>query len=150
MSERRRKLVVAGLIADGERVLITQRRADQPLGLYWEFPGGKIEDGEAPEVALARELLEEIGAAVDIGPIWDVLFHRYPDFDLLMLVYRCQLRPGEVSHAVEVADLAWCLPEELAAYSILPADAPLVARLNGEGVPPWSPRTVAAPPVGVV
>jgi 8-oxo-dGTP diphosphatase len=146
---RPRKLVVAGLVGnvDCERVLITQRRADQALGGLWEFPGGKIEDGESPADALVRELREEIGATVDVGPIWDVLFHRYPDFDLLMLVYRCQLRPGEVSSAVEVADLTWCLPAELGAYSILPADAPLVARLNHEGVPPWTGPLPGAPGV---
>ena len=140
MTARPRKLVVAGLIVDGPRVLITQRRADQALALQWEFPGGKIEDGESPEEALGRELREEIGAAVDIGPIWDVLFHRYPAFDLLMLVYLCKLRPGEVSRAVEVADLAWCHPDELGSYDILPADAPLVARLVADGAPNWGSR----------
>jgi 8-oxo-dGTP diphosphatase len=149
VTARPRKLVVAGLIVgSGQsehdpagRVLITQRRADQPLGLQWEFPGGKIEDGESPEVALARELREEIGVAVDVGHIWDVLFHAYPAFDLLMLVYVCRLRPGEVSRAVEVADLAWCRPDELGGRDILPADAPLVARLVGDGIPNWGSRS---------
>jgi 8-oxo-dGTP diphosphatase len=142
---RARKLVVAGLVVDGPRVLITRRRPDQPLGGFWEFPGGKIEPGEAPAAALARELDEELGAAVEIGPIWDVLHHPYPAFDLLMLVYRCRLAAGAVARAVEVADLAWCLPDELPAYDILPADAPLVTRLVAEGPPPFESRTT--PPV---
>jgi len=133
---RARKLVVAGLIvgADG-RVLITQRRADQSLPLQWEFPGGKVEPGEAPVAALARELVEELGARADVGNIWDVLFHAYPAFDLVMLVYACRLRPGEEARAVEVADLAWVTPDEMERYDILPADRPLVLRLAAEGPP---------------
>jgi 8-oxo-dGTP diphosphatase len=131
---RDRKLVVAGLCVDGERVLITQRRADQPLPLQWEFPGGKIEPGEAPEVALARELREEIGVEVEIGRVWDVLFHAYPAYDVLMLVYRCRIVDGP-ARAIEVADLAWCTTSALGAYDILPADAPLIRRLVDEGIP---------------
>src|SRR5687768_1420683 len=122
---RPRKLVVAGLLVDERgRVLITRRRDDQPMGGFWELPGGKLEPGEPPIAALVRELREELGAAVDVGAIWDVLHHAYPAFDLLMLVYRCRLVAGEVARAVEVADLAWCAPAELAGYDVLPADAP--------------------------
>ena len=65
MTSRARKLVVAGmLIDDGGRVLITRRRDDQPLGGMWEFPGGKLEPGEAPTDGLARELREELGVDV--------------------------------------------------------------------------------------
>ena len=130
---RTRKVVVAGLVVDRDRVLITQRRADQPLPLQWELPGGKIEAGESPEIALARELREELGVGVEIHRVWDVLFHAYPDYDVLMLVYRCRIVDGEPA-CVEVADLAWCLPAELSGYDILPADAPLIRRLVDEGV----------------
>ena len=133
---RARKLVVAGLIVGADRrVLITQRRADQALPLQWEFPGGKVEPGEAPVAALARELREEIGVAVAVGRIWDVLFHAYPAFDLVMLVYVCRLAPGEVPRAVEVADLMWVAAGELPTCDILPADRPLVDRLVAEGPP---------------
>ena len=131
---RQRKLVVAGLIIRDGRVLITQRRAEQPLPLAWEFPGGKIEPGESPEIALARELREEIGIEVEIGRVWDVLFHAYPEYDVYMLVYRCAPRPAQEPTCVEVADLAWCRPDELSGYDILPADVPLIARLRIEGV----------------
>ena len=134
---RDRKLVVAGLlIGDDRRILITQRRADQALPLQWEFPGGKVEPGESPVDALVRELREELGAAVVVGRVWDVLFHAYPAFDLVMLVYTCRLAPGAVPRAVEVADLAWVAADELpGAWDILPADRPLVVRLVEEGIP---------------
>ena len=131
---RDRKLVVAGLIIGEGRVLITQRRADQPLPLQWEFPGGKVEPGEAPVAALVRELREEIGVEVAVGQIWDVLFHAYPAFDLVMLVYACRIVDGE-PRTVEVADLRWALPGELPSWDILPADRPLVERLVNEGLP---------------
>jgi 8-oxo-dGTP diphosphatase len=132
---RARKLVVAGLvIGDDERVLITQRRADQALPLQWEFPGGKVEPGEAPVAALVRELREEIGVTAAVGAIWDVLFHAYPAFDLVMLVYVCRIVEG-FPRAVEVADLAWVAVSDLARWDILPADRPLVDRLGVEGIP---------------
>ena len=131
-----RKLVVAGLIprADGS-VLLTQRREDQPLPLFWEFPGGKVELGESPEVALARELLEELGVRVEVGRIWDVMHHRYPDYEVVMLVYRCALLDGQQPRCVEVNDLVWARPDALAALRLLPADVPLVDRLVAEGAP---------------
>ncbi|MEZ4401936.1 MAG: (deoxy)nucleoside triphosphate pyrophosphohydrolase [Kofleriaceae bacterium] len=136
MTTRERKLVVAGLIvADDGRVLISQRRAGQAFAGQWEFPGGKLEPGEAPVDGLARELREELGVTVEAPRVWDVLFHPYPAFDLLMLVYACRLAPGQVPRAVEVADLAWCRPSELPGYPVLPADRPLVDRLIAEGPP---------------
>ncbi|HUQ06752.1 MAG TPA: (deoxy)nucleoside triphosphate pyrophosphohydrolase [Kofleriaceae bacterium] len=136
-----RKLVVAGLVVDDSGlVLITQRRADQALGGLWEFPGGKIEAGEAPADALHRELTEELGASVDVGQIWDVLHHIYPTFELLMLVFRCRLRAGETARTVEVADLLWVPVVELPRHDILPADRPLVDRLVVEGPPAWRAR----------
>jgi 8-oxo-dGTP diphosphatase len=132
---RKRTLVVAGLVIGSDRrILITQRRADQALPLLWEFPGGKVEAGEAPIDALVRELTEELGITVRVGRIWDVLFHAYPAFDLVMLVYPCWIIAGE-PRAVEVADLAWSRADELVRWDILPADRPLVERLTAEGPP---------------
>jgi 8-oxo-dGTP diphosphatase len=130
-STRTRKLVVAALVRDDAgRILLTQRRADQPMPLLWEFPGGKVEPGEPPVEALAREISEELGCAATVGAIYDVVFHPYADFDLYMLVYACAL--GGEPRAVEVAQLAWVPPDELGRYEVLPADVALVARLARE------------------
>lgn len=137
MSDRKRTLVVAGLIAREGRVLITQRGPVQKqpeIALKWELPGGKVEPGEAPVEALVRELREEIGVGVAVGRIWDVLFHPYPGFDLVMLVYACRIVDGE-PRAVEVHDLAWVPVADLGGWDILPADRPLVERLLAEGPP---------------
>lgn len=127
--------MVAGLVIKEGRVLITQRRSDQPMPLKWEFPGGKIEEGEGPQSALIRELQEEIGVEVRAGVVWEVLWHPYPKFDLLMLVYPCAIQAEEEPRCCEVADLAWVLPSEMKSYDILEADAPMVDRLIREGVP---------------
>ncbi len=134
---RARKLVVAGLIVGSDgRILLTQRRADQPMPLQWELPGGKVEPGEAPVDALARELSEELGVAALVGRIWDVLYYPYPAFDLVMLVYACRLAPDAVPRPLEVADLVWVATSELpGAWDLLPADRPLIARLAAEGPP---------------
>lgn len=128
---RPRKLVVAGLCRDAQgRVFLSQRRPDQAMPNLWEFPGGKIEPGELPEEALRRELHEELGVQATIGGIVEVIGHRYPEFDLLMLVYDCRF--DREPQPREVAAVRWVRPSELADYPILPADAPLVARLARE------------------
>ena len=128
---RTRKLVVAALCRDGEgRILLTQRRADQPMPLKWEFPGGKVEPGAAPVAARARELPEELGGDARVGRIDDVVFHAYAEFDLYMLVYACTL--AGTPRAVEVADVRWVPPAELGGFDVLPADVALVERLAAE------------------
>ncbi|HEV3031948.1 MAG TPA: (deoxy)nucleoside triphosphate pyrophosphohydrolase [Polyangia bacterium] len=125
---RARKLVVAALVRDGDRVLVSRRRADQPMPLLWEFPGGKVEPGEDPAVALAREVREELGCGVDVGRIHEVVFHAYAAFDLVMLVYACTLTGG-TPRAVQVAEVAWVEAARLPALDLLPADYPLAKKL---------------------
>jgi len=125
---RPRKLVVAALVRDGTRVLMSRRRADQPMPGLWEFPGGKVEPGESPTAALAREVREELGCEVEVGRIHEVVFHAYPEFDLYMLVYAAVISHGTPS-PVDVAEIAWVEATRLPELDLLPADYPLARAL---------------------
>jgi 8-oxo-dGTP diphosphatase len=124
---RVRKLVVAALCERDDRVLLSQRAPHQPMPNLWELPGGKIEPGESPTVALRREIAEELGCDCEVGAIFDVVFFAYADFDLYLLVYRCTL--AAEPRAIEVAQVAWVPRAELSRYEVLPADVELVRRL---------------------
>jgi 8-oxo-dGTP diphosphatase len=125
---RRRLFVVAALIVRRGRVLLSQRRADQTFGLDWEFPGGKVEPGEHPREALVREIREELDCAIRVGPVVDLVFHRYPTFDLVMPVYRATIVRGQ-PRAAEVAAVQWVERPRLPAMRMPPADVPLARRL---------------------
>ena len=130
-SSRRRVLVVAALVRAQGRVLMSQRRPDQSFPLCWEFPGGKVDPGEAPEAALVRELQEELGCEAHVGEIFEVVFHPYDDFDLYMLVYECALATAPVP--MQVAAVAWFPPSELPTLPLPPADHPLARKLAAAG-----------------
>jgi 8-oxo-dGTP diphosphatase len=128
---RARKLVVAALIREGGRILMSRRRPDQAMPDLWEFPGGKVEAGEHPEAALVREVREELGCEIAIDRIDEVVFHAYPEFDLYMLVYASRIAAG-TPRAVEVADVQWIEAQALPTLDLLPADYPLARRLANE------------------
>jgi 8-oxo-dGTP diphosphatase len=125
-------VVVAAVVLREGRVLLTRRAEGRHLAGMWEFPGGKLEDGESPEEALARECREECGIEIDVAEILEVTHHRYPEKDVLLLFYRCALRSGEVRH-LEVDDHAWVAPEDLGRYPLPPADARVVATIQALG-----------------
>jgi len=122
-------VVVAAVIIRDGRVLLTRRAEGQHLAGMWEFPGGKLEPEESPEEALVRECREECGIEVEVNEILDVTHHRYPDKEVLLLFYRCELDSGEVRH-LQVADHAWVAPPELDRYPLPPADERIVARIQ--------------------
>ena len=122
-------LVTAGILTDEDRVLICQRRAGARFGLKWEFPGGKVEDGESPEACLRRELLEELSIEAEVGPEIYRTEHRYPDgFAVRLLFFRILRYAGAPeNHAFE--RIVWARREELAGYDFLEADRELVERM---------------------
>lgn len=127
--------VVAGVIRrqDG-RLLITQRLADDTLGGYWEFPGGKVEPGEELQVALWRELKEELGVETEVGAQIHHIVHAYPDRDVRLYFFDARIVSGE-PQKLEVADLRWVALDELMDYQFPEADLPLLNQLRG-GVAP--------------
>lgn len=140
--ERQRLLVVAAFIERRGRVLLSQRRADQSFPLMWEFPGGKVESGETLDSALVREIREELGCTIRVKEIVDLVFHAYPDFDLIMPVYRATLTTGN-PRARQVAAIAWVPRQRLADLSLPPADVPLAKKLSRIPARPRSPGTSA-------
>lgn len=122
-------LVVAAVCFDGPRVLLTQRPAGTHLAGHWEFPGGKIEPGESPEEALVRELREECGVAVAVGPILEVTHWRYPAKSVLLLFYEARITAGEVRH-LGVAAHTWATREALDRYTFPPADERVLDRIR--------------------
>jgi 8-oxo-dGTP diphosphatase len=125
-------LVVAALIEQEGRILLSRRRPDQSLPNLWEFPGGKVEPGEDPVVALRREIAEELDCEVEVGGIFEVVFHAYETFDLYMLVYRARISAG-TPRPRQVAAVDWFEPRVIPTLEMPPADHPLARRLAGGG-----------------
>lgn len=123
-----RLLVVAGLLTRGGQLLIARRPDDDPLGAVWEFPGGKLEPGETPAAALARELAEELGIAAEIGAEVERIDYDYSHLSLTLIVHRVTRFAGEPRGLAGQA-IAWVEPAALADYSFPAADARLLARL---------------------
>lgn len=115
--------------ADG-RVLLAKRPANKDMAGLWEFPGGKVDPGERPEMTLIRELREELGIQVQEACIAPLTFasHTYPQFQLLMPLWVCRRWEGEVK-ALEGQELAWVRPNRLRDYPMPPADEPLIPHL---------------------
>jgi 8-oxo-dGTP diphosphatase len=125
-------LVAAGALIDTDgRVLLAQRPEGKSLAGLWEFPGGKVEEGESPEETLIREVLEELGVKIEKACISPLAFasHSYPDFHLLMPLYFCRRWTG-IPRGLEGQKLAWVRGAKLKDYPMPPADEPLIAPLR--------------------
>ena len=125
-------LVVAAALVDVDnRVLLAQRPEGKPMAGLWEFPGGKVNKGETLEIALIRELNEELGINTRRSCLAPFTFasHVYEDFRLLMLLYIVRTWQGVPQPHVSQA-LKWVRPTKLFSYPMPPADAPLVALLR--------------------
>ena len=126
-------VVAVALTDPAGRILVAQRPAGKEYAGLWEFPGGKVEPGESPESALARELAEELGVTVDPGAFEPLTFSSAPrgERHLLLLLYRCTDWEGE-ARAIDCAAIRWVAPGALAALDMPPADRPFISILTAE------------------
>lgn len=121
-------LVVAAALVDGEgRILLQQRPAGKSMAGLWEFPGGKVEPGERPEAALARELAEELGLGIDATALVPACFASAPvgDTHMILLLYLCREWSGE-PRPLHATALRWATPAQMRSLDMPPADEPLI------------------------
>jgi 8-oxo-dGTP diphosphatase len=122
--------VVAAVVTRGEALLVT-RRPDRPgRAGQWEFPGGKVEPGERDEDALAREIREELGCAVEVGRVLLRHVHRYPDLEVELVFHACAMAEGVEPSPIGVAEIAWAPPGTLARFDFLEADRAVLADIE--------------------
>ncbi len=123
--------VVAALIMEKGKVLLSQRREGGHLPLYWELPGGKVEEGESPPGALQRELKEELGIGAEIIAPFLFAYHEYPERaeGILLLIYQCRLLDG-APRAVACRAVGWFAPAEIATLNTPPADRYIFEKIS--------------------
>lgn len=117
--------VACALIEKDQQLLICQRSADMKLPLKWEFPGGKLEDGETLQECLLREVLEEINLNIEIVEELTKVEYHYPDFSLTLYPFVCTIIGGEIN-ANEHEQVLWVDRTELFRFDWANADLPIV------------------------
>jgi 8-oxo-dGTP diphosphatase len=122
--EMRTVIVTAALIVEDGRIFVTQRKEGSLRGLLWEFPGGKLKAGEDPREALRRELKEELDVEAEVGTIFDAVFYSYPEYPILLLVYRCRIGKDSLK-PIGCRALRWVNLKELLELAMPPADDPI-------------------------
>jgi 8-oxo-dGTP diphosphatase len=129
---RERLVVVAAVIESHGRVLACQRRKNDAFALKWEFPGGKVQHGESPAEALAREMKEELGVDATIGEEVYRTRHRYAEMarEIELIFFAASANEKDM-HNFAFEDMRWVRPEDLASLDFLPADREFVAKLAG-------------------
>ena len=110
-------------------VLLVRRAPNQSLSGYWEFPGGKIEDGETPEECLAREIKEELEIIVEVGELITSNKHKYPHGYFELIAYRVKYISGEIV-LNDHDDFKWVTIDEMDSYEFPPADIPIIKELK--------------------
>ena len=124
-------VVAAALIDRSGRVLLQQRSPGRSMAGLWEFPGGKVEEGELPEAALIRELEEELGIEVEQSELTPACFASAPagECHMILLLYLCRRWRGE-PRPLDASGLQWLRPDQMVAAEMPPADQPLIALLE--------------------
>lgn len=120
--------VVAAIIYDGHKILITQRGYGDFKGM-WEFPGGKIEKSETPEAALIREIKEELNVKINVGESVGIVEYDYPSFHLSMNTFLCTIEEGKIE-LIEHEAAYWVTCDELDSVDWLPADKKLLVDID--------------------
>lgn len=120
--------VICNSLKDMKKVFATARGYGEYKG-FWEFPGGKIEDGETPQQALVREIKEELDVMVKVGDLIQIVEYDYPDFHLVMNCYWCEVENGEIK-LLEADDAVWLAKNELYNLKWLPADLELIEEID--------------------
>ena len=128
MNERKHIEVVAAIIVRDDRIFATQRGYGEWKD-WWEFPGGKMETGEAPEEALKREIREELATEIEVDELLATVEYDYPKFHLTMHCYLCTIISGDLS-LLEHEDARWLAIDELDSVKWLPADKDVIEKLS--------------------
>ena len=122
--------VTAAIIESDDKILIAQRKSEDVIfGGLWEFPGGKIEDGETPEECMARELMEELEIEVEVGTLITSNKHRYPNGIFELLAYRVQHICGNFV-LNDHDEIKWITIDEISNFEFPPANTPIINYLK--------------------
>lgn len=134
--DRKTIRVVAAVVEDAGRYLITQRRAEAVLPLLWEFPGGRVEEGESDQTALLREVQHRLNVEVTVGEMISFVSHPYAHYTVDLYLYACTLETPEAIERRNVSDVRWVLSDEFDSLPFTPADEASMSQLLGEPAPP--------------
>lgn len=125
--------VVAGILIEDGRVLLAQRTAEQSFSLCWEFPGGKVEDGERPEEALVREFEEEMGFGIRVTAPYAEVGYTSPTGRPVRVRFFMAERTEGVPRPIEVAAVEWVELNDLGSWNVIPTNLAVAERLMGKG-----------------
>ena len=120
--------VVGAIIKDGDRYLVGQRPAHKSQGGLWEFMGGKIEPGETPEQALARECREELDLEIENEHVVDSVVHKYPEKTIRLTLISCSPKTGSIPKALEHQQIKWVTRAEMDELDFASADRELIRK----------------------
>ncbi len=123
--------VTCALIKKGDEFLITQRSEKMSHPLDWEFPGGKLHQGESPERGLKREIMEELGIRIKVEALLPSVTHDYGIQRIKLIPFICSIESGEIN-PTEHKDIKWLKKNNLNSYAMSPADLEIIYRLNGQ------------------
>ena len=121
--------VVAALIWQGDKFMICQRPANKARALLWEFVGGKVEQGETKEQALARECQEELAVTLFVGDVFMDVTYEYPDLTVHLTLFNATIADGE-PQKIEHNDIKWITPSDISNYEFCPADEEVLDKIR--------------------